>query len=227
MVSFVVVVVMGSRATICTWVSTVVPGSEFFVTCLPKIGRIVKKKLGSPKNSPNLFRRLISILLAAVGTSFFISLMLQLALLPLQLTYFDVVSIIGAWVNAFFLPLLSLCLPLAMIGSYVGLIWPNQPLSTLFMHPLDELFDLAFRWGTFLVAWPYSWVELQSTLSGSWILLVAICISSLYAVLVIWSNWIQQKSVDRLVKILRLGLYLCMSDRVMQVWFYCPMEKAY
>jgi len=100
MVSF--VVVMGSRATICTWFSTVVPGSEFFVTCLPKIGRIVEKKLGSLKNSPNLFRRLISILLAAVGTSFFISLTLQLALLPLQLTYFDVVSIIGAWVNAFF-----------------------------------------------------------------------------------------------------------------------------
>lgn len=173
---------------------------SFLLLVYPKLEGLLKKKLGSLKNSPNLFRRLISRLLAAVGTSFFISLTLQLALLPLQLTYFDVVSIIGAWVNAFFLPLLSLCLPLAMIGSYVGLIWPNQPLSTLFMHPLDELFDLAFRWGTFLVAWPYSWVELQSTLSGSWILLVAICISSLYAVLVIWSNWIKQKSVDRLVK---------------------------
>ena len=195
---------------------------SFLLVVYPKLEGILKKKLGPSSHSPNLLRSLLSTLVVAVATSFFISLSLQLALLPLQLTYFDVVSVMGPWVNAIFLPLLSLCLPLAMIGSYVGLFWPNQPLSTMFMHPLDGLFDLAVRWGTSLVEWPYSWVELQAISSGHWILLVAICISSLYVSLVIWSNWIQHKSVDRLVKnrfFARLPITGSVSSRKKKVSF--------
>lgn len=121
---------------------------SFLLFAYPKLEQLFSKKPGSskhPLSRLSSWRRLVSKIMKAIITSFFISLTLQVALLPLQLTYFDVFSVIGPWVNAFFLPLLSLCLPLAMIGSYLCLIWPNEQAFSLLLRPLDSLFDLSLR----------------------------------------------------------------------------------
>lgn len=175
---------------------------SFLLLAYPKLEQLFSNKRGSskhPLSRLSSWRRLVSKIMKAIITSFFISLTLQVALLPLQLTYFDVFSVIGPWVNAFFLPLLSLCLPLAMIGSYLRLIWPNEQAFSLLLRPLDSLFDLSLRWGAGMVELPGSWVEVPRMASSLWIVLVAVTIASLYVGLVRWSKWIQDKSVDRLV----------------------------
>ena len=175
---------------------------SFLLLAYPKLEQLFSKKPGSskhPLSRLSSWRRLVSKIMKAIITSFFISLTLQVALLPLQLTYFDVFSVIGPWVNAFFLPLLSFCLPLAMIGSYLRLIWPNEQAFSLLLRPLDSLFDLSLRWGAGMVELPGSWVEVPRMASSLWIVLVAVMIASLYVGLVRWSKWIQDKSVDRLV----------------------------
>ena len=175
---------------------------SFLLFAYPKLEQLFSKKPGSskhPLSRLSSWRRLVSKIVKAIITSFFISLTLQVALLPLQLTYFDVFSVIGPWVNAFFLPLLSLCLPLAMIGSYLRLIWPNEQVFSLLLRPLDSLFDLSLRWGAAMVELPGSWLEVPRMASSLWIVLVAVTIASLYVGLVRWSKWIQDKSVDRLV----------------------------
>ena len=175
---------------------------SFLLLAYSKLEQLFSKNPGSskqPLSRLTSWRRLVSKIMKAIITSFFISLTLQVALLPLQLTYFDVFSVIGPWVNAFFLPLLSLCLPLAMIGSYLRLIWPNEQAFSLLLRPLDSLFDLSLRWGAGMVELPGSWVEVPRMASSLWIVLVAVTIASLYVGLVRWSKWIQDKSVDRLV----------------------------
>jgi len=175
---------------------------SFLLLAYPKLEQLFSKRWGSSKQLKSRLsfrRRLVSVTVKAIITSFFISFTLQVALLPLQLTYFDVFSVVGPWVNAFFLPLLSLCLPLAMIGSYLHLIWSNEQAFSLFLRPLDSLFDLSLRWGAGMVELPGSWVEVPRMGSILWILLVAVIIASLYVGLVRWSKWIQDKSVDRLV----------------------------
>ena len=175
---------------------------SFLLLAYPKLEQLFSKKPGSskqPLSGLSSWRRLVSRTVKPIIKSFFISLTLQVALLPCQLTYFDVFSVIGPWVNAFFLPLLSLCLPLAMIGSYLRLIWPNEQAFSLFLRPLDSLFDLSLRWGTRMVELPGSRVEVPRMASSLWILLVTVTIALLYVVLVRWSKWIQDKSVDRLV----------------------------
>lgn len=175
---------------------------SFLLFAYPKLEQLFSKKPGSskhPLSRLSSWRRLVSKIMKAIITAFFISLTLQVALLPLQLTYFDVFSVIGPWVNAFFLPLLSLCLPLAMIGSYLCLIWSNEQAFSLLLRPLDSLFDLSLRWGAGMVELPGSWVEVPRMASSLWIVLVAVTIASLYVGLVRWLKWIQDKSVDRLV----------------------------
>lgn len=119
-------------------------------------------KGAQPRPFSSLFHGLVRMTTASAGamkTAFLVSLSLQLALLPLQMYYFEQISWVAPVVNALVLPLFTLSLPLAMVGAYGSVFVGINPWFLAALRPLSYLLEYLIQYGERIIALPFSWAQ--------------------------------------------------------------------